>query len=753
MYLGRHELDLEGKAATREWLLTNGLGGFSSSTVGGRNTRRYHGWLVAQVARYGGRFVVLADVEEEVSLDGVRHDLDYRHLQGFALAPLPVFVYYLGGFFIERTMFMTHGANRTTAVYEFHSPRDTALGLALRPLVTFRFYHHLLRANDWPFAIESGPGWVVVQAHEGSPYLVLRFAAEGRTAQAHWTAARVWRQGVDYSEERRRGLDAVEDLFVPGRVEFQGLEAGDRVAVAAVLAESESEMVRLRDEAWGLPAALEARAAEERRLRALERQARETLQRIASATSASDRTARHGLYLHPGERSESAPAEAAEAPLPEIGDPRTPEARAFLGRLVRATDAFVAVRGGPSRDGVASDTGRRTTVIAGYPWFEDWGRDTLIAFPGLFLVTGRFREGFEVLRDYASFVRDGLVPNRFPDQAPEPDYNTADASLWLFWAVQYYLAYAGAARGLSEAEVHDEVRSAFLGPLREIAARYLAGTRFGIGTGADGLVFAGEPGFALTWMDAKLGDWVVTPRRGCPVEINALWYNALRFLAELDGSNGWAALAARVKESFNARFWNPDAGCLYDVVPPAAGGPSAGGGPPAGGSAPDASIRPNQVLAVSLPYPVLDPRRWRAVVDVCLRDLYATYGLRTLSPADPGYRGFYRGNPAERDSAYHQGTSWPWLLGPFITALRRAHGRSEASRLIAARMIRPFERHLREAGIGYISEVFDGDYPFWPGGCIAQAWSVAEILRAYVEEVLDLRPPGLEPEPEPAWTA
>jgi predicted glycogen debranching enzyme len=433
-----------------------------------------------------------------------------------------------------------------------------------------------------------------------------------------------------------------------------------------------------------------------------------------------------------------------------IADPRSSVAKAFLSRLLLAADAFVIARkglgeGGP-HGGEAGPSRPRTTVIAGFPWFEDWGRDTLIAFTGLFLVTGRFEEGFRVLAGYASFVREGLVPNRFPDQAPDPDYGAADSGLWFFHAVQAYLAYTGDL---------GRVRDTLLGPLREIAERYAGGTRLGIGTGPDGLLHAGEPGRAVTWMDAKLGDWVVTPRRGYPVELNALWYNALRFLAELEerlsgggrASGRWAKLAARVKTAFGARFWSPTRGHLYDVLGQAGSGGTGGRGT-AGGDASseetaDASLRPNQILAVALPHPVLDRAHWRPVVRACLEDLYTPYGLRTLAPSDSAYRGLYRGGPAERDGAYHQGTVWPWLLGPFITALRRADGRSPASRLVAARMILPFEHHLREAGLGHVSEVFDGDHPHLPGGCVAQAWSLAEILRVYVEEVLDIRPPGV----------
>lgn len=720
MYLGPHDAD-----DRKEWLLTNGLGGFASSTLAGVNTRRYHGWLVAHVARYGGRFVVLSGLEEEVVLAGQTYRLTSpegrRRLQGFALDPLPVFTYSLDGAFVERVLVMPRGHNRIVAIYKFigfdgasgaqpGSPGER-MALRIEPLVTFRFYHHLLRANDWPFRVEAGPRWVTVQPHEGSPVLVFR---HGR---GRWTPLGAWRTGVVYEEELRRGLDHTEDLYSPGRLEFTGLGPGGTVAVSAALAEDEEEAAGLCREEFGPGVARTLRSAERRRLRGLARDARKAV-RLRGGRGA--------------------------------GGPGGPEARTFFDRLVRATDAFVVVRSrrasgpavaGPSGRPVAADG--RTTVVAGYPWFEDWGRDTLVSLPGLFLVTGRYEEAFRVLEDYAAYVRGGLVPNRFPDQASEPDYNTADASLWLFWAAQAYLAYTGDRSG---------VRRVLLGPMRDIASAYLRGTRYGIGAGPDGLVHAGEPGVAVTWMDAKLGDWVVTPREGYPVEVNALWYNALRFLGELEGDGtaaagsaggdgdgpdrthhgpDWAALAERVRVAFNARFWNPERNCLYDVVrDPGDGRPS------------DPSVRPNQLLAISLPHAVLDASRWKPVLETCLRELYTPFGLRTLSPSDRAYHPRYGGGPAERDAAYHQGTVWPWLVGPLVTALRRAAGRPEESRRAAARMLQPFAAHLREAGVGYISEVFDAEYPHRPGGCIAQAWSVAEVLRAYAEEILGARPPG-----------
>ena len=379
----------------------------------------------------------------------------------------------------------------------------------------------------------------------------------------------------------------------------------------------------------------------------------------------------------------------------------------FVNRLVLAADTFIVRR---------ESTGART-VIAGYPWFTDWGRDTMIALPGLTLVTRRFAEAREILQTFAKYCADGLIPNMFPDQGGEPLYNTVDASLWFFHSVYKYLQYTGD---------HEFIKKEIYPVLREIIRNYRQGTAFNIGMDDDGLIYAGEQGVQLTWMDAKVGDWVVTPRHGKPVEINALWYNALEVILRLageyrDNDVDFDSLAARVRNSFVNRFWNPEKKCLYDVIT---------------GNSMDESIRPNQIFAVSLPFSPLDHGKQVHVVNTVWSELYVSYGLRSLSSADSEYRGKYQGDVIQRDSAYHRGTGWGWLAGPFITAFRKVHDYSPESKVIAERFIVPFKAHLREHGVGTISEVFDGDPPHHPRGCFSQAWSVAEVLRAYVEDIL-----------------
>jgi len=352
------------------------------------------------------------------------------------------------------------------------------------------------------------------------------------------------------------------------------------------------------------------------------------------------------------------------------------------------------------------------TIIAGYPWFTDWGRDTMIALEGLALVTGRHDDAGHVLRTFAGATRDGLIPNLFPEGEREGLYHTADATLWFFHAVDRYLAATGDRRTLA----------LLLPSLEEMVRRHIGGTRFGIGVDPrDGLLTQGAAGYQLTWMDAKVGNWVVTPRRGKAVEINALWYNALRLL------EGWlrqergdaaarplAELAARVHESFNGRFWLESAGHLLDVVD--------------GEQGDDASFRPNQIFAVSLRHPVLLPARWRSVVDAVHARLWTPVGLRSLAPGQPGYEARYDGDLRARDGAYHQGTVWAWLIGPLVDAWMRVHPGEGAAELLAG-----FEAHFTDACAGSVSEIFDAEEPYAPRGCFAQAWSVAEVLRALVK--------------------
>ena len=386
----------------------------------------------------------------------------------------------------------------------------------------------------------------------------------------------------------------------------------------------------------------------------------------------------------------------------------------FVRTLVEAADQFIVRRGGHS------------TVIAGYHWFSDWGRDTMIALPGLTLATGRYDDARNILLAFAASADRGMLPNRFPDAGEAPEYNTVDATLWFFEAVRAFAVYTGD-YGFLRDQLYDV--------LAGIVAWHERGTRYGIRVADDGLLEAGEPGAQLTWMDAKVGDWVVTPRHGKPVEIQALWYNALRVMEDLARRFGrdadcahYQGMASRARTSFAGLFWNDAAGCLFDVV---------------NGEARDGSIRPNQVLAVSLFHTMLAPEQAKSVVAVVERHLLTPYGLRSLAPSDPQYRGRFEGDPASRDSAYHQGTVWPWLMGPFLSAYLNVNGRW------AAEWLAEFRRFVQDEGLGQIPEVFDGDAPHRPGGCIAQAWSVAELLRCTVLQSLHER--GSEPSQFPPF--
>jgi predicted glycogen debranching enzyme len=356
-----------------------------------------------------------------------------------------------------------------------------------------------------------------------------------------------------------------------------------------------------------------------------------------------------------------------------------------------------------------SDGARAPGVIAGYPWFNDWGRDTFISLSGLTLVTGRAPTAAAILRAFAGYVRDGLVPNNFPDGAGDPAYNTADASLWFVVAAAAYERVTG----------DTELAHELFPVLTDIVDTHLRGTRYGIGADtADGLLRAGIPGYALTWMDARFDGRSITPRIGKPVEINALWYNTLCIVAALSareedpGAEPLFALADQVVRSFRRRFLLPGGG-LRDVVD--------------GPDGDELHVRPNQILAVSLPFPLLTGRDAERVVDLVGRDLLTSHGLRTLAPDDPDYRGTHTGDRAGRDEAYHQGTVWSWLIGPFVEAHLKVHGDRE----LAASFLQPFVDRLADAGLGSISETFDGDAPFTPRGAPAQAWGVAEILRAW----------------------
>ena len=642
-------------AITREWVETNGLGGWASSTVPGAHTRRYHGLLVAALNPPVDRRVLLSRVDEIVEgeherfelassiFPGVVHPEGHTFLTQFTLSPFPTSTYQLADITLRRTVGMLHGEDTIVVLYELLRATEP-IRLALRPLFAGRDYHHLVRANDDVFQDASfADGVLTYQSYAGQP--TVHLALPG----AHFTPAPDWYYNYEYPREAERGLDFSEDLFTPGLLRV-ALEPG---ACAALVASTED------------PSGRDPRAL------------------------LSDEATRRSQL--------SIPAALTESPGPE---------------LVRAADQFLVRRG---QD--------QYTITAGYHWFTDWGRDTMISLPGICLVTGRFSEAAAIFRAYAAHVSEGMIPNRFPDAGEHPDYNTVDASLWFAVALYRYLQYTGD---------DDFVRDQVWPVLQDIISWHRDGTRYGIHVDEDGLLSAGAEGVQLTWMDAKVGDWVVTPRLGQAVEINALWYNALRIAADLaqrygrgDGGE-YGRLAAQVAMRFPEVFWNEEEGCLYDVVD---------------GDLADGAVRPNQIFALSLPFPLLGADEARRVLARVEDDLLTPRGLRSLSPRDPAYHPTYSGSPLERDGAYHQGTVWAWLMGPYITALVRYRG--EDGQRQGRRLISGFRSHLTEAGIGTVSEIFDGDAPHSPRGCISQAWSVAELLRAWYEDVL-----GQGPEPQ-----
>jgi predicted glycogen debranching enzyme len=646
-------------AKHREWLETNGIGGYASSTIAGLNTRRYHGLLVAATKPPLGRMLLLSKMEETVIIRGRRYHLStncypgavypagYELLQEFRLDPFPTFVYQVEDVEIEKRVFLVHGQNTVVIEYDFRrSDRGHAgeFAFELRPLIAFRDYHSTTRWNDAldpAFAIEGDRA--ILRPYEGVPSLHIAFG----TAQIERVGD--WYYNFELDAEFERGFFDKEDLFNPLVAKY-ALGPGTSVSVIA--------SVEAR-EAWESP---------ELRQREIQR------------------------------RADLIPSSRHPAP--------------FITSLVTAADQFIVRRG------------ELHTIIAGYHWFGDWGRDTMIALPGLSLSTGRAEVARGILETFAHHVDQGMLPNRFPDDGGDPEYNTVDAALWMFEAAQ---AYLNNTRDWAFAE------STLYDALAGIIEWYQRGTRFGIKVDVDGLVRAGEVGSQLTWMDAKVGDSVATPRHGKPVEVQALWYNALWIMEALARRFGRVSEAARYVtmadfacRSFNDVFWYADEGYLYDVIDT---------------EHRDTSLRPNQILAVSLSHSMLDSDRARSVVATVERELLTPRGLRSLATGDARYRGRYVGDRAARDMAYHQGTVWPWLLGPFFIAYLRVHEWSEASRANVSAWLEQFAEHLNEAGLGQVSEIFDGDAPLEPRGCIAQAWSVAELLRVAVA-LADLERPA-----------
>lgn len=638
------------RALSLEWLETNGRGGFSSGTVSGANTRRYHALLLTARKPPSERFVLVNHLEEWLDIDGqviplstnlypgAVHPAGHEHCNQFSTDPWPTWIFDCNGITIQREILSIHGRDIAMVRWKLISKTRSRVVLRVRPKLTGRDYHATHHENGSLSTEASiGGGIVVWQPYPDVP-TVRAFHSGSYRHEPNWY------RHIQFPVEQQRGLDSEEDWWSPGEFTFD-LESRSTRTLAFT-----SETIDRLD-----VAALVKR----------EKSRRDSVQQAAPAD---DSLAR---------------------------------------QLWCAADAYL------------SERGMQHTVIAGYPWFTDWGRDTFIALPGLCLVTGRHDVAWQVIESFSAHVSQGMVPNRFPDIGEQPEYNTIDASLWFVHAIDRYLTYTNDSR---------RVRAIAWPGVKQILDGYRNGTRYRIRMDEDGLITGGEPGVQLTWMDAKVGDWVVTPRYGKPVEIQALWIRALAIGEVLATKFGELVYAQRCREdrakavvSFRKRFWYEDGGYLYDVID----GPEGN----------DTSLRPNQLYALSLNDDLVPRDQAASLLRIVEAELLTPVGLRTLSPRDARYRACYEGGVRERDGAYHQGTVWPFLLAPFVTAWLKVHGKKAAALTQARAFFNGLAVHLDEACLGVISEIFDAESPHHARGCFAQAWSVAEPLRVLIEEI------------------
>ena len=634
-------MDTDSKRLKQEWLETNGLGGYASSTLSGCHTRKYHGLLVARLASPPGKFVLLSKVEDSVASEEREYHLTAHRYpnvlfpvegilpQSYSNEICPVFEYDAGDTRITKELLLVNGQNTVMMRYTANGVAPGSI-LRIKPLMAYRDFHGLTREN-LSLRVRTFPAYqgFVMSPYAGMPSFFMQCDGEFQ-----FFPAPVWYQNFEYQEERFRGFESMEDLFCPGVFEIE-LKEGRPILISASTEEQKD-----LDHRW----------------------IKETARRTEDA------------------------AKRTGTPLQKA--------------LKRAADQFFVIR-----------PDRRSSIVAGYPWFLEWGRDTMISLPGLLLSQGKTDEYADVLSGFASELKRGIIPNFLGEGPGQNAYNTADAGLWFGWAVQQYIAHTGDKGILAR-----EISAALL----KIFRAYRSGTDHGIKMLEKGLLKVGSPHEQVTWMDAMIDDKPVTPRWGCPVEINALWYNFNRFLAEVGDSieEGLAVEAAaaadQIRDAFNDVFWIEELGGLADVWRP---------------EFRDDSIRPNQIFAVSLPHSPLDTEKAVSVVKLVRDVLLTPFGLRSLAPGANGYCSAYDGNPNERAAAYHNGTVWAWLLGPYGEALlKTAVNRGEAVESLEA-ILTDVERHLGEAALGTVSEIFDGDDPHAARGAVSQAWSVAEILR------------------------
>src|SRR6266567_4782677 len=672
-----------------EWLVTNGIGGYAAGSIVGATTRSYHGLLVAALHPPVERTVFVSKADEEIALpngpviklgvneyqEGIVDPRGYNYLEAVSLeGDIPRFLYRLSEqLVLEKRIWMEYGQNTTYVQYTLHGVLEggsyEALTLSFIPFCLSRDYHSSTQgADDWHFIVEDQHNRCRIRAHAGSPSY--RLIAGSSTV---FTPTGLWYWHVLHRRDVERGLLDHEDVYQPG-IFHSKIAPGMRITYVLT---AEEKLSRDFGSTHHEEAVAVAWMRHERRVRQL----------LAVADRSTDEL--------------------------QLRDP-------VRARLVIAADQFIVARPDYKHSGADKLPYRpvrlspnHKTIIAGYPWFTDWGRDSMISLPGLLLCTGRYSEARGLLKAFASFANKGLIPNHFPDSGEAPEYNTADATLWMFHALDAYTN-----------TTHDwSLVKELYSTLNDIIAWHVRGTLYGIGMDpADGLLHAGAPGVQLTWMDAKVDDWVVTPRRGKAVEINALWYCALYYMESWAKRLSYDALEygqllTQVREHFARRFWYEEGGYLYDVVDVEG---------IAGQN--DASLRPNQLFAASLTPHLLTEDQMRSMLSHVTDQLLTPMGLRTLSPQDPAYQRHFNGTRVERDGAYHQGTVWPWLIGPYVDV----HLRLYNDCLALLPLLYPLVRHLWDDCVGSICEVAEPEPPFAPAGCFAQAWSVAELLRAWL---------------------
>ena len=649
-------------AIQKEWLETNGLGGWSSSTLIGAHTRRYHGLLVASIVPPTDRMVLLSKLDETIVVNDKRielgvncypgntiHPHGHQYLEIFHKRIFPQWDYEAEGIRLKKTIGVIHGENTVVITYEVIKSSETFF-LELLPLVAARGYHTLAHEGPqmhWNANFENG---IFQSQPDGKTNLFISVPGSSFHQEQRWF------RNFQYEVERYRGLDHSEDLFNHGLFNVK-LKEGDLLGI----------IISTEDPS--------GRSAFD--LLEFEKERRERL-----------------LYDQPNDE--------------------------LTRKLILAGDQFIVKRNIYAAD--ASNVSllhknlEGATIIAGYHWFTDWARDTMISLPGLCLTTGRFEDAKKILSAFAASVSMGMLPNRFQDNGDNPEYNNVDGTLWFFVAVYKFLQ-----------ATNDEqfILKEILPVLKEIIDWHFKGTRYQIRVDEDGLLFAGEAGQQLTWMDARVGNWVVTPRMGKPVEIQALWYNALKIFAELLRLNDQQhdALvvdisAAKAKKSFDQLFWNEDGNYLFDVIDE--------------NGVPDPGLRPNQLFAISLPHALIDGDKASCILKIVEEKLYTPVGIRSLTKEDPRYTAAYGGDQWHRDGSYHQGTAWSWLLGPYVDAIMKV----KDDKREAKQVLEKFSYHLNEGCIGSVSEIFDADAPHHPRGCIAQAWGVAELMRVIYDHQL-----------------